>query len=87
MLGQCIPDRSMLLDQYWERWTDHVLTDQSRGRRCQYSGSGESVAEYMTWYDRISHRIVQPPQLRSGFTTDAQSSLPSHIVSTSDSVS
>ena len=21
------PDRSILLDQYWERWTDHVLTD------------------------------------------------------------
>ena len=41
------PDRSILLDQYWERWTDHVLTDKSRGRRCQYSGSGESVAEYM----------------------------------------
>ena len=25
------PDRSILLDQYWERWTDHVPTDQSRG--------------------------------------------------------
>ena len=72
------PDCSILLDQYWERWTDHVLTDQSRGRRCQYSGSGESVPEYMAWYDRISYRIVQPPQLRSGFTTDARSSLPSH---------
>ena len=48
---------------------------------------GESVAEYMAWYDRISHRIVQPPQLRSGFTTDARSSLPSHAASTSDTVS
>ena len=49
------PNRSNLLEQYWERWIDHILTDQSRGRRCQYSGSGESVAEYMAWYDRISH--------------------------------
>ena len=81
------PDRSILLDQYWEKWTDHVLTDQSRGRRCQYSDSGESVAEYMAWYDRISHHIVQPPQLRSGFTTNARSSLPSHAASTSDTVS
>ena len=81
------PDRSSLLVQYWERWTDHLLTDHSRGRRCLYSGSGESVPEYMAWYERISHRIVTPPQLRSGSTTDAGSCMPSHAASTSDTVS
>ena len=81
------PDCSSLLVQYWERWTDHLLTDHSRGRRCLYAGSGESVPEYMAWYERISHRIVTPPQLRSGSTTDAGSSIPSHAASTSDTVS
>ena len=53
------------LDQYWESWEDHVLSQAHRGHRVQHAW--ECSPDYLEWFVRISHPRVQNPDRHSHY--------------------
>jgi len=49
----------------WIRWDFHLLPAHRRGRRARVPW--EYSEDYLTWYQRITHQVIQNPANKSGF--------------------
>ncbi|XP_052177965.1 protein MAIN-LIKE 1-like isoform X2 [Diospyros lotus] len=53
------------INDSWTRWDFHLLPAHRRGERALVPW--EYSEDYLTWYQRITHRVIQNPANRSGF--------------------
>ena len=60
----------VFLDQMWERWEDHLLSQASRSH--PVIRLSNCVPDYLDWYSRITHLVVQPLESRSNTYTRAR---------------
>lgn len=50
--------------EYFEHWENHLLAEQNRGRVLTI-GEPDCEANYLPWYRRVTHLIVENPEHRS----------------------
>lgn len=68
------------LDQIWERWHNHVLSPIERGQSAAHPW--DCAPNYMEWFLRVSHPIIQNPVHRSTFNPRVEESQGSSSIDT-----
>ena len=67
----------VFLDQMWERWEDHLLSQASRSH--PITRPSDCVPDYLDWYFRIMHLVIQPPESRSSTHTRSRADFDADI--------